>query len=78
MGRLEHDQKQKKRGKRLAERIKASRSKSLLTQEQLAQRAGISIDTLRKIEGGKVASPSIFLICDLATALKGDIREWLK
>jgi len=68
---------QEERGKRLAEKIKASRG-TQMTQEQLAQMAGIPLDTLRRLERGVVAAPSFFLIVDLASALGEDVSEWIK
>ena len=67
---------QLERGRSLAKLIKASRRN--ITQEQLAQMAGISLDTLRRLERGVVAAPSVFLIADLATALNEDINKWLR
>ena len=48
-----------------------------MTQEQLAQMAGVPLDTLRRLERGVVASPNFFLIADLATALGEDINKWV-
>ena len=68
---------QEARGKRLAEKIKASRG-TAITQEQLAQMAGVPLDTLRRLERGVVATPSFFLVADLASALGEEISEWLE
>jgi transcriptional regulator with XRE-family HTH domain len=68
---------QEERGRRLAAKIKASRG-TTITQEQLAQMAGVPLDTLRRLERGVVAAPSIFLISDLATALGEEISQWLE
>lgn len=80
MGRLSVTEEQKRKGEKLAERIKASREKCKLkhTQSTLAQAAGISVDTLRKIEGGTISSPNIFLIAELAKILDVKLEEWLK
>jgi len=78
MGRLEHTESQKKLGVRLAMRIKTSREKSSYTQEELASKSQISIDTLRKLEGGRVAAPSVFLISKLARILNVKLEDWLK
>lgn len=77
MARTVVSEEQKLRGKRLAQKIKASRENKF-TQDELAQVAGVPIDTLRKLERGIVASPSVFLIADLANALKEDLKKWLK
>ena len=60
---------QARRSARLAERLKARREEILLTQEELADRAGIRIDTLRAIEQGKSKNPGVFFISDLALVL---------
>ncbi len=77
MARTVKSEEQKIRGMQLAQKIKASRANKY-TQDELAQLAGVPIDTLRKLERGVVASPSVFLIVDLAKALKEDLKKWLK
>jgi transcriptional regulator with XRE-family HTH domain len=77
LGRLRLTTQQINRGRRLAERIQAGRRRRGFTQEQLAQMAGISVETLKKVEKGVVTSPSVFLIHDLAEVLREDVRRWL-
>jgi len=40
---------------------------------EVAQRAGISLDTLRKIERGAIAAPTFFTVAALARALDLDL-----
>jgi DNA-binding XRE family transcriptional regulator len=77
MARPTASKEQKERGKRLAEKIKASRGERV-TQEQLAHMAGIPLDTIRRLERGVVSAPNIFLIADLAAALRKDLKKWLE
>lgn len=54
--------------------LAAHRKRERLTQEQLAERAGISIDTVRKLEGG-TAGASFPMIEKVAAALQLDAAE---
>lgn len=58
----------------LGRRIKLLREKSRLTQEKLAEKAGISLDYLGKIEVC-INKPGIKTILKLANALGIDIKE---
>jgi transcriptional regulator with XRE-family HTH domain len=40
-----------------------------MTQKQLADRAGVDLDSLRKLERGRFANPSFFTIVALTRAL---------
>ena len=42
---------------------------------EVAQRAGISLDTLRKIERGAIATPAFFTVAALADVLGLDLNE---
>lgn len=49
-----------------------------ISQEVLAQRAGVKVDWLRKLEQGRVAAPSFFLVLAILNALRrgtSDIPE---
>jgi len=48
-----------------------------LTQEALAQKAGISFHTLVKIEGGKIKNPRIDTVMKLAKALNVSVDKLL-
>ena len=76
MARPKNTKQQTDRGLRLAKKIRSSRGERA-TQEQLAQMAGVPLDTLRRLERGVVASPNFFLIADIAVALGEDINEWI-
>ena len=60
---------QQRQGRALGVRLSAMRGK--VTQAELADRAGMSLDTLRKIELGKVAGPSFFFIGQIVDAAGG-------
>ena len=58
----------------LGKRIKFLREKARLTQEKLAEKAGISLDYLGKIEVS-INKPGIKTILKLANALELPIKE---
>ncbi|MDQ3054043.1 MAG: helix-turn-helix domain-containing protein [Actinomycetota bacterium] len=58
---------QRLRGQRLGQALRAARgSRSMV---DVATRAGISVETLRKIESGRVPTPAFFTVAALAQAL---------
>ena len=59
---------------KFGQRVRWLRSEHGLTQEQLAERAGISVDFLSLIERGKSA-PSFENLDDLASALEVSVVE---
>lgn len=78
MPRPELDNETKERGRKLGKVISAERSKQNLSQEQLAIKANVRIETLKSIELGRVFTPNAFTISAIAKALKGDLNKWLK
>lgn len=59
---------QRLRGERLGQALRAARgSRSMV---EVATRAGISVETLRKIETGRVPTPAFFTVAALAQALE--------
>lgn len=63
--------------KLLGKRIKFLREKTYLTQEKLAEKAGISLDYLGKIEVS-INKPGIKTILKLANALDIPIKEFFE
>ena len=59
---------------KFGQRVRLMRSERGLTQEQLAERAGISVDFLSLIERGK-SSPSFENLDELADALDVPVAE---
>ncbi|HET9168591.1 MAG TPA: helix-turn-helix transcriptional regulator [Actinospica sp.] len=55
------------RGERLGALLRHARGERALT--EIAARAGIPVETLRKIESGRVPTPAFFTVAALATAL---------
>jgi DNA-binding XRE family transcriptional regulator len=69
----------KARGDKFRALLKACRIENGLTQQELADRAGISVDSIRAMEGGRSANPSFFLAMDILKVLKvdmGDAAKW--
>lgn len=54
----------------LGERIKKLRNEKVLTQEELARKAGIPYATLMKIENGQVKNPTVGTLKKIADALE--------
>ncbi|MBI4683916.1 MAG: helix-turn-helix transcriptional regulator [Nitrospirae bacterium] len=59
----------------LAQNIKKLRKKHKLSQEQLAQKAGITYSTLIKIESGANDNPTIKTLIKIADALDVSLDE---
>jgi transcriptional regulator with XRE-family HTH domain len=52
--------------------------RAMLTQEQLAQKSGVGITTINRIETGAVEDPHFSTLRKLAAALRVDAREFLE
>jgi transcriptional regulator with XRE-family HTH domain len=61
------------RGRRLGAILRAARG--LATMSETAASAGISVETLRKIETGRIPTPAFFTVAALATALGLSLDE---
>ena len=57
------------RGAELGRALKEERELKDRSQGKIAQVAGLSVDTLRRIEQGRVANPGVFTIASIADAL---------
>lgn len=53
----------------IGKQVLAARNQQKLTQDQLKSKAGISLDTLRRIEKDKSKNPSHFVITSIEKAL---------
>ncbi|MFC5287648.1 helix-turn-helix domain-containing protein [Actinokineospora guangxiensis] len=58
---------ERERGERLARTLREARGERSMT--EVAATAGVSVETLRKIESGRVPTPAFFTIAALAAAL---------
>jgi transcriptional regulator with XRE-family HTH domain len=56
-------------GRRLAAALQEARRASEKPQTELAHDSGVSIDTIRAMEGNRVTSPSFFTVARLAREL---------
>jgi transcriptional regulator with XRE-family HTH domain len=64
---------QRRRGQALGRALQQARGGR--SAAQVAQQAGISLDTLRKIERGAIPSPAFFTVVALADALGLDLSS---
>lgn len=64
---------QKLQGEVLGRRLRELRGQVQLTSEALADRAGVRVDTLRKIEAGGVAAPGFFIVGRIVEAAGGEL-----
>lgn len=64
------------RGRALGQLLRAARAPR--SAAEIAQEAGISIDTLRKIERGAIPSPAFFTVAALARVLEIDLSVLAK
>jgi transcriptional regulator with XRE-family HTH domain len=69
MARPRIDARQRARAERLGRLLAESRERSSISQEQLARRVDVSVDTLRSVEQHRTAAPSFFLVAALAKPL---------
>lgn len=62
-----------RRGERLGELLRAARGEASMV--DVARQAGISVETLRKIESGRIATPAFFTIAALGAVLGLQLDE---
>ncbi len=62
----------------LRETLKRERRRSALTQEELAEKAGVGIVTIRRIEQGEKTEPRVSTLRKLAAALGISTRDLLE
>jgi transcriptional regulator with XRE-family HTH domain len=60
---------QLQRGARLGIAIQRARKRRGVSQSELARSAGISVESIRKLEQGHTPSPGVFSVVDIAAAL---------
>jgi transcriptional regulator with XRE-family HTH domain len=61
----------------LKERLREERRRAALTQGELAERAGVGINTIVRIETGEITEPRVSTLRKLARALGLEARELL-
>ncbi|HEX4064237.1 MAG TPA: helix-turn-helix transcriptional regulator [Streptosporangiaceae bacterium] len=61
------------RGERLGKLLRAARGPRSMT--EIAAASGVPVETLRKIETGRIATPAFFTIAALATVLGLSLEE---
>src|SRR5690348_4300144 len=76
MSRAELTDEQRDFGRAIAAAIRAARTRAGLTVRQVADKSGLSVDTLRTLEAGRVASPGFALICAVTNAVGADLTAF--
>lgn len=64
------------RGRALGERLRTARVDAGLTQEETAERCGLSVQHIRRLEGG-IANPTVGSLYALAEALDASLPDLL-
>lgn len=65
-----------RRARRLANFLRSRRQEhNGLTAEKLAQKARVSVDTVRKLEAGRISDPGFFTVGRLAVVLGAQLSE---
>lgn len=64
---------ERERGRCLGATLRAARGQRSMS--EIAAASGVAVETLRKIETGRIATPAFFTIAALAQALDLDLAE---
>ncbi len=59
----------------LGEKLKDARRRAVLTQEELAEKSGVGVATIIRLERGQIEEPRVSTLRKLAGALDVDARE---
>lgn len=69
MARTPAPRQQRLRGLALGRELRRERDRRGRSQEEVARKAGVSLETVRRIEQGKALSPIFFTVADIARQL---------
>jgi hypothetical protein len=75
MGRRPTSEEGIRRGASLSRALAKERRRAGLSQAELAARAGVDLDLIRKLEQQVIHSPGFFTVTDLAAAMDMDLSE---
>ena len=64
---------ERERGRRLGAALRAARGHRSMV--EISEASGVPVETLRKIETGRIATPAFFTVAALAKALELDLVE---
>lgn len=78
MSRKDSDSRLSSRGENFRKMLRKAREGQGLSQNDLAVKAKVPLDTLRSIETGRINAPNLFLAADLVKALRGNLDRWIK
>ena len=69
---------ERKQGAGLGLALQTERTAKRKTQDQVASKSGVPVDTLRRIEQGHVANPGVFTVAAIAAALDRSLNYFVK
>ncbi|MGQ0434057.1 MAG: helix-turn-helix domain-containing protein [Microthrixaceae bacterium] len=69
MPRAKMSQAVRDRGQALGHEVRRVRSESAMSAEQVAVEAALSVETIRRIEQGRIPNPGVFTVAAIAAAL---------
>ena len=68
---------EREQGALLGQVLQQARADQSKSQSQLANDAGVGVDTLRRIEQGQVANPGVFTVAAIAAALGRPLSQFV-
>jgi transcriptional regulator with XRE-family HTH domain len=75
MGRRAHTDAERRRGQALGRLLTTARSDLRLSQQDAAQRAGLALSTIRKLENGSTPNPGFYTLVAYANVLGIDLGQ---
>ena len=69
MARTKITDRERQQGADLGKALRTARANTRQSQSQVASDAGLPVDTLRRIEQGRVANPGVFTVAAITDAL---------
>lgn len=75
MGRRRHTDIERRRGQALGQLLAKERTRRRLSQQDAAQRAGLAVGTIRKLESGSTPNPGFYTLAAYANVLGIDLQQ---
>ncbi len=75
MGRRAHTEAERRRGQALGQLLTRERRHLRLSQQDVAQRAGLALSTIRKLENGSTPNPGFYTLVAYTKVLGLDLEQ---